>query len=133
MHGSTETPAGPAVGRLTGLVLTNTDGANTRDSVAFVSICLCSDDCIYFSDWGEWQAGLCHKKRKKSNMAAPSPVIISVFQLVGQKIKLSLGSEISPLLKFHWPKYLPWSWKLGVGGHTEWQGNVILLQNIHDG
>ena len=68
-----------------------------------------------------------------SNMAAPAPVITSAFQLVGQKIILPFGSDISPLLKFHWPKYLPWSWKLGVGGHTEWQGNVILLQNIHDG
>ena len=72
------------------------------------------------------------EKRKKSNMAAQSSVIISAFQLVGQKIILPFGSEISPLLKFHWPKYLPWSWQLGVGGHTEWQGNVILLQNIHD-
>lgn len=38
---------------LTGLVLTNTDGANTLNSVVFVSICLCSDECIYFSDWGQ--------------------------------------------------------------------------------
>ena len=67
-----------------------------------------------------------------SNMAAPAPVIISSFQLIRQKIILPFGSDISPLLKFHWPKYLPWSWQLGVGGHTEWQGNVILLQNIHD-
>ena len=46
-----------------------------------------------------------------SNMAALAPVIISAFQLVGQKIILPFGSEISPLLKFHWPKYLPCSWK----------------------
>ena len=41
-----------------------------------------------------------------SNMAAPAPVITCAFQLVGQKIILPFGSEISPLLKFHWPKYL---------------------------
>ena len=46
-----------------------------------------------------------------SNMAAPAPVIISAFQLVGQKIILPFGSDISSLLKFHWPKYLPWSWQ----------------------
>ena len=46
-----------------------------------------------------------------SNMAAPAPVITSAFQLVGQKIILPFGSDISPLLKFHWPKYLPWSWQ----------------------
>ena len=44
-----------------------------------------------------------------SNMAAPAPVITSAFQLVGQKIILPFGIDISPLLKFHWPKYLPWS------------------------
>lgn len=37
---------------LTGPVLTYTDGANTLNSVVFVSICLCSDECIYFSDSG---------------------------------------------------------------------------------
>ena len=46
-----------------------------------------------------------------SNMAAPAPVITSAFQLVGQKIILPFGSDISPLLKFHWGKYLPWSWQ----------------------
>ena len=46
-----------------------------------------------------------------SNMAAPAPVITSAFQLVGQKIILPFGSDISPLLKFPWPKYLPWSWQ----------------------
>ena len=46
-----------------------------------------------------------------SNMAAPAPVITSAFQLVGQKIILPFGSDVSPLLKFHWPKYLPWSWQ----------------------
>ena len=46
-----------------------------------------------------------------SNMAAPAPVITSAFQLVGQKIMLPFGIDISPLLKFHWPKYLPWSWQ----------------------
>ena len=46
-----------------------------------------------------------------SNMAAPAPVITSAFQLVGQKIILPFGSDISPLLKFHWQKYLPWSWQ----------------------
>ena len=45
------------------------------------------------------------------NMAAPAPVITSAFQLVGQKIILSFGSDISSLLKFHWLKYLLWSWK----------------------
>ena len=65
-------------------------------------------------------------------MAAPAPVIISAFQLVGQKIILPFGSDISHLLKFLWLKYLPWSWQTWDGGHTEWQGNVILLKNIHD-
>ena len=46
-----------------------------------------------------------------SNMAAPAPVITPAFQLVGQKIMLPFGIDISPLLKFHWPKYLPWSWQ----------------------
>ena len=46
-----------------------------------------------------------------SNMAAPAPVITSAFQLVGQKIILPFGSDISSLLKVHWPKYLPWSWQ----------------------
>ena len=46
-----------------------------------------------------------------SNMAAPAPVITCAFQLVGQKIILPFGSDISSLLKFHWPKYLPWSWQ----------------------
>ena len=44
-------------------------------------------------------------------MAAPAPVITCAFQLVGQKIILPFGSDISPLLKFHWQKYLPWSWQ----------------------
>ena len=44
-----------------------------------------------------------------SDMAAP--VITCAFQLVGQKIILPFGSDISPLLKFHSPKYLPWSWQ----------------------
>ena len=42
-----------------------------------------------------------------SNMAPQAPVITSAFQLVGQKIILPFGSDISPLLKFHWPKNLP--------------------------
>ena len=46
-----------------------------------------------------------------SNMASPAPVITSAFQVVGQKIILPFGSNISPLLKFHWQKYLPWSWQ----------------------
>ena len=46
-----------------------------------------------------------------SVMAAPAPVITSAFQLVGQKIILTFESDMSPLLKFHWLKYLPWSWK----------------------
>ena len=46
-----------------------------------------------------------------SNMGPPAPVIISAFQLVGQKITVPFGSDISSLLKFHWPKYLPWSWQ----------------------
>ena len=45
------------------------------------------------------------------NMAAPAPVITSAFQVVGQKIILPFGSDISPLLKFHRLKYLPWSWQ----------------------
>ena len=44
-------------------------------------------------------------------MAAPALVITSAFQLVGQKIILLFGSDILPLLKFHWPKYLPKSWQ----------------------
>jgi len=46
-----------------------------------------------------------------SNMAAPGPVIISAFQLVGHKIILPFGIDISPLLKFYWLKYFPWSWQ----------------------
>ena len=46
-----------------------------------------------------------------SNMAVPAPVITSAFQLVGQKIIFPFGSDISPLLKFHRLKYLPWSWQ----------------------
>ena len=46
-----------------------------------------------------------------SNMAAQAPVITCAFQLVGQKLILPFGSDISPLLKFHWPKDLPWSWQ----------------------
>ena len=45
-----------------------------------------------------------------SNMSTTAPVITSAFQLMGQKI-LPFGRDISPLLKFHWPKYLPWSWQ----------------------
>ena len=44
-------------------------------------------------------------------MAAPALVITSAFQLVGQKIILLFGSDILPLLKFYWPKYLLWSWE----------------------
>ena len=46
-----------------------------------------------------------------SNTAVPAPVITSAFQLVGQKIILQFGSDILPLLKFYWPKYLPKSWQ----------------------
>ena len=46
-----------------------------------------------------------------SKLAAPAPVIISAFQLVEQKIILPFGSDISPLLKFHGVKYLPWPWQ----------------------
>ena len=46
-----------------------------------------------------------------SNMATPSTVITSAFQLVEQKKILQFGSDISPLLKFHCSKYLPCSWK----------------------
>ena len=46
-----------------------------------------------------------------SNMAVQAPVITSSFQLVRQKIILPFGSDISPLLKFHRLKYLPWSWQ----------------------
>ena len=34
-----------------------------------------------------------------SHMATPAPVIISAFQVVGQKITLSFGSDLSTLLK----------------------------------
>ena len=44
------------------------------------------------------------------NMAAPAPVITCAFQLVGQKIILPFGTNISLLLKFHWLKNLPCSW-----------------------
>ena len=44
-------------------------------------------------------------------MVVPGAVITSAFQLVGQKVILQFGSDISSLLKFHWPKYLPCSWK----------------------
>ena len=53
-----------------------------------------------------------------SNMAAPSSVITSAFQVLEQKIILQYGSDVSPLLKFHWPKYLPCSWKTwGLWAH----------------
>ena len=53
-----------------------------------------------------------------SNMAAPALVIICALQLVGQKIILPFGSDISLLLKFHWPKYLPCSWQTwGLWAH----------------
>ena len=45
------------------------------------------------------------------NMAAPAPVITCAFQLVGQKIILPFGTNISLLLKFHWLKNLPCSWQ----------------------
>ena len=61
-----------------------------------------------------------------------APLITCAFQLVGQKIILPFGSDISPVLKFHWLKNLPRSCKPGGGGHTEGQGKVILLKNIHD-
>ena len=75
-----------------------------------------------------------------SNMAAPAPVITSAFQLVGQKIILPFGSDISSLLKFHWPKYLPWSrqtwrwWAHGRAGecdpteeHSRWVTRATTL------
>ena len=67
-----------------------------------------------------------------SEMATPAPVIIFAPQLVGQKIIFPFGSDLSILLKVHWRKYLPWSWQTWGVGFTEGQGNVILLQNIHD-
>ena len=42
-----------------------------------------------------------------ANMAAPAPVITCAFQLVGQKLILPFGSDLSPLVKFHGPKYIP--------------------------
>ena len=42
-------------------------------------------------------------------MATPAPVITPASQHMGQKIILPFGSDLSPLLKFHWPNYLPWS------------------------
>ena len=44
-----------------------------------------------------------------ANMAAPAPVITCAFQLVGQKLILPFGSDLSPLVKFHGPKYIPWA------------------------
>ena len=44
-----------------------------------------------------------------ANMAAPAPVITCAFQLVGQKIILAFGSDISPLLKIQWLNYFLWS------------------------
>ena len=74
-------------------------------------------------------------------MATPAPVIISASQLVGQKIILPFGSDISPLLKFHWPKYLPWSWQTwGWWAHRragecdpieEYSRRVIRATNLH--
>ena len=67
-----------------------------------------------------------------SNMAAPAPVIISAFHLVGQKIILPFGSDISPYSNSTGRSIFHDHGKAEVGGHTEGQGNVILLQNIHD-
>lgn len=67
-----------------------------------------------------------------SKMATPVPVITSASQLVGQKIILIFGSDLSTLLNFHWLKYLPWSWQTWGWWVQQQQGNVILLQNIHD-
>lgn len=39
-----------------GLVFINIDGVNIFNSVVFVLICLCSDECIYFLDLG-WVSG----------------------------------------------------------------------------
>ena len=46
-----------------------------------------------------------------SKMSASAPVVTSASQLMGQKIMLPFGSDLSTLLKFQWPKYLPWSWQ----------------------
>ena len=46
-----------------------------------------------------------------SKMATPTPVITSASQLVGEKIILPFGSDLLTLLKFHWLKYLTWSWQ----------------------
>ena len=46
-----------------------------------------------------------------SNIAVPAPVITCAFQLVGQKIILAFGSDISPLLKIQWLNYFLWSWQ----------------------
>ena len=53
-----------------------------------------------------------------SNMAALAPVIPSAFHLVEQKMTLQVGSHVSPLFKFHWPKYLLLSWQTwGLWAH----------------
>lgn len=45
-------PPPPAVGGADWAGPYQHDGADTLNSVVFVSICLCSDECIYFSDLG---------------------------------------------------------------------------------
>ena len=60
------------------------------------------------------------------------PVITCAFQLVGQKIIFPFGSDISPLLKSTGRRIFHVHGKPGGGGHTEGQGNVIKVQNIHD-
>ena len=64
-------------------------------------------------------------------MATRIPVVTSAFQLVGQKLIFPFGSDLSTLLKFDWPKYLPWSQQTSGWWTHEGQGNMILLQNIH--
>ena len=65
-------------------------------------------------------------------MAAPAPVITSAFQLVGQKIILFLEVTYHLYSNSTGQSIFHGHGKPGGDGHTEGQGNVILLQNIHD-
>ena len=67
-----------------------------------------------------------------SNMADPGSCHYMCIPASGTDNNTPFGSDISPVLKFHWLKNLPRSCKPGGGGHTEGQGKVILLKNIHD-
>ena len=67
-----------------------------------------------------------------SNMAAQAPVITCAFQLVGQIIILHLEVTCHLYSNSIGQRIFHGHGKPGGGGHTEGQGNVILLKNIHD-